>query len=88
MVISKLITNFTEQFKTIAMDKKELNINTREEVRNRNIYERNMLRSELCVMVHVALNNFKCVNIPGRKPTRDDIVNVLSSIISNKTKTR
>lgn len=83
MVISKLITIFTEQLKTITM---EMTIDEKRALRDRNQYERNMLRSELCVMVHVALNKFKCVNVPGRKPTKEDVIHVLSNIISSKTR--
>lgn len=63
-------------------------IDEKRELRDRNVWERNMLRSELTVMVHVALNEFQCVNVPGRKPTKDDIVNVLSNIVSSKTRTQ
>jgi hypothetical protein len=64
----------------------EMTIDEKRSLRDRNQYERNLLRSELCVMVHVALNNFKCVNIPGRKPDNKDIIHVLSNIISSKTR--
>lgn len=61
-------------------------IDEKREVRDRNLFEKNMLRSELNCRVWIAINDFKCVNIPGRKPTREDIIHVLSGIISSKTR--
>jgi hypothetical protein len=48
-------------------------------------HEKNLLRSELCVAVHIAINNFNSTCVPGRKVTKEDIVNVLTSIASSKT---
>jgi hypothetical protein len=64
----------------------EMTIDEKRVLRDRNVWEKNMLRSELTVMVHVALNKFECVNVPGRKPTKEDIIHVLSNIISSKTR--
>ena len=48
-------------------------------------HEKNLFRSELCVAVHIAINNFKSTCVPGRKVTKEDVVNVLTSIASSKT---
>lgn len=58
---------------------------TKEEEKQEKQHEKNLFRSELCVAVHVAINNFKSTCVPGRKVTKEDIINVLTSIVSSKT---